>query len=165
MKFHLFLLSTKEQESNPYAVIDALKTYENSVKHKHDNKFLGQDSIEDLTSVGGSDSDQSRGPSMIEDTPPVTPGAGAMGIQPPNAKRITPPPPPKHDQPPPPPVVHKPAPIAQPENGQLEDVAKKVSKVAIAADAKRMTDQPPPNPRRRLGRRRRKAGRPCARNP
>ncbi|ELU04028.1 hypothetical protein CAPTEDRAFT_223525 [Capitella teleta] len=139
-------ISTKEQESNPYAVIDALKTYENSVKHKHDNKFLGQDSIEDLTS----------------DTPPVTPGAGAMGIQPPNAKRITPPPPPKHDQPPPPPVVHKPAPIAQPENGQLEDVAKKVSKVAIAADAKKDDGSAAPQPPKKTGQKK-KEGRPTMR--
>ena len=94
--------SATEQKSNPHAVLDALKTYENSVKHKHDNKFLGRDaSTEDLTSTGDSDSDRSRGPSMVEDvtTPPVTPDIGASAPPPQPLPRTSPPPPPTHQHP------------------------------------------------------------------
>lgn len=65
----LLIPSRDEQTKNPNAVINALKTYEKSFRHKGENKYIITDSIEDLTSVDeGEDSDKSRGSSQ-SDTP------------------------------------------------------------------------------------------------
>ena len=63
--------SKKEQTQNPNAVINALKTYENSIrfKAKGQQKYFVAESLEDITEAGqesGGDSDQSRTSSMVE---------------------------------------------------------------------------------------------------
>ncbi|KAK2152307.1 hypothetical protein LSH36_332g02032 [Paralvinella palmiformis] len=55
----------EEQKQNPNAVINALKTYENSLRHMGDRKYIGADSVEDVHESGG-ESDKSRESSMVE---------------------------------------------------------------------------------------------------
>jgi len=71
-------ISQSEQSQHPDAVIDALKTYEHSMKKQDHNKFIGADSLEDLTGEedDGSESDNmSARSSTIE---PTTPRADEM---------------------------------------------------------------------------------------
>jgi len=58
-------IGPEEQQKNPNAVINALKTYESSIRHMADRKYMGADSMEDLHDSGG-ESDKSRETSMVE---------------------------------------------------------------------------------------------------
>ena len=46
-------IGVEEQKQNPNAVINALKTYEHSVRHMKDKKYMGGDSMEDINDSGG----------------------------------------------------------------------------------------------------------------
>ena len=61
----LMLIRPEEQKQNPNAVINALKTYENSLRHMGERKYIGADSVEDVCESSG-ESDKSRESSMVE---------------------------------------------------------------------------------------------------
>lgn len=75
-------IGPEEQKQNPNAVINALKTYEQSIRHQKDRKYMGADSSEDVS--GG----ESRESSMVESGPPTpdpdegpSPGGATGGAQ------------------------------------------------------------------------------------
>ena len=74
--------SVSEQKQNPDAVIDALKTYEKSIKCKAGNnaKYIGADSMEDITE-DDSGSDGSRQSSTIDTTSPEAGGPPAIPVK------------------------------------------------------------------------------------
>ena len=66
--------SVSEQTKNPNAVINALKTFEHSIKRTDHNKYIGANSMEDITEEDDDeDSDKSRSSSMVETTTPTSP--------------------------------------------------------------------------------------------
>ena len=70
------MCSQAEQTENPNAVINALKIYEKSFKHKGNDKYMLGESCEDITSID-SDSDKSRD-SASSDSTPTSPGDGTQ---------------------------------------------------------------------------------------
>ena len=64
--------SKKEQTQNPNAVINALKTYENSIRYKAkgNKKYMVAESMEDITEGSESGSERS---STVEPATPPTP--------------------------------------------------------------------------------------------
>lgn len=62
-------ISKQEQTTNPDAVLSALQTYDKSIKRPDHNKYIGADSLEDITTEDegeDSTSDTSREPSVVE---------------------------------------------------------------------------------------------------
>ena len=47
--FSINFVSKTEQNKNPSAVLHALEAFEDSVKHPSKNKFMGAESVEDMT--------------------------------------------------------------------------------------------------------------------
>lgn len=103
-------ISKTEQNKNPSAVIHALKTFEHSVKRTDHNKYIGADSMEDITGDDeDEDSDKSRESSSGGDSVPPVPEEAATANEIPAAE-------------------------AKPDT---EEVTQKVAKVTIDNDAKK----------------------------
>ena len=67
--------SLSEQSNNPNAVLSALKTYEHSFKRTDHNKYLGADSMEDITEDETEDSRSSTASSSNETSDTTSPSA------------------------------------------------------------------------------------------
>jgi len=121
-------ISKKEQTQNPNAVINALKTYEKSMRNKDHNKYMGAESMEDL-SEGGS------GRSSKAESEPKTPDDDSM-TSPSKAVMDTPP---------------KKAPIVKEENGAVgpDEVTTKLNKVKIDPGAKKKDGEGRPTMRKK----------------
>jgi hypothetical protein len=106
-------ISKKEQTQNPNAVINALKTYEKSMRDKGHNKYMGAESMEDLSSGDGSS-----GRSSKADSEPRSP---------------------EEDEPAGAAAAAKKAQIAKQENGAInqDEVVTKLNKVQIDPEAKK----------------------------
>lgn len=122
-------ISKKEQTQNPNAVINALKTYEKSMRNKDHNKYMGAESMEDLSQGGSGRSSEAESEprSPDEEAGPVAPLSGAADMP---TKKV---------------------PLAKEENGAAspEEVTSKLQKVKLDPGAKKKDGEGRPTMRKR----------------